>query len=199
VLLLPPGSTRHTLLTCLREHLPYPDLWDIDKNRLIKFKSYVNICNRLAKEIREDGESWPYIKVLGEFEHPLIYRIAVKQLRSIIDFTDAPQTVQPQERIEWTVMGETLLATFPTRVWGIPHWKNLPRTRAILLAKRPMEYVPLYEDMCSRFLDGISVNELLGDFLELDSIRDRISNMLDEIMIRCGYLTHTCRLCPQQS
>jgi hypothetical protein len=175
------GAISGPLPQCLREHLPFPTLWQ-SLSELVddKFPEYVKACHSLARETTEQRQTLGQLQTLVYFERPFLELVSKKQLG---------ETDPEYLAIKWEEHGDLLCIKAHDN--GIERW-------IVLEAQNPLDYVQPYEAMCARLQDSQLYANVLSLSKEIDSLVGHMMESLNEIVIRRDYVIHTCRLCPGQ-
>lgn len=168
------------LSDCLFEHLPFPELWENFDTWETDLNCCLAGCIDLQERIREEAYSWPNVRLLEEFEVPLLYLISL-----------APPSPFAMDmawsNIEWEAENNVLSATLFHRQFCL-----------ILEAKNPLAYVELYRKLSLQFMQSKCVAELTQVYDELTSLATEIWDTLSEILIRRDYCKYQCGLCPNK-
>ena len=178
------GDFAAYFLDCVKEHLPFPKLWqDIDEI-LSKYARYSTDCENLAEEIRNEGKDWP-VEIEKDFERPFFNYIDREEWKE-----EHPGGEYVE--IEWKSEGNRLIA-------GFHFGSSYEKLWDILSMENPLDYVDKYKEMSTRFEDGNTVTDLTSQCRELNSLIQQISLTLDKILARRDYALYTCQLCPGQA
>ena len=193
------GGMRSVMPTCLREHLPLVNLWENHSKWMTKLPEYEKKCSNIAYEIRQEGKKWVNVKILDQFEHPLLYLISAKQIARLPVLKNNPKESLPgYHGVEYYNKGTTLFANYEKRCWKISTYNNILTDRNILEAVNPLKYINTYEAMCKHYLDCAEVGDLIQLYLELNSYYSLVKDCLVETRTSKSYMVNTCRYCPSQ-
>ena len=156
--------------------MPFTDLWKTYDEWYKCFQDYYDRVFKLQEEIRRQGESWG-IEIHEGFELPA-FRIIDGELFCL------EHGWGKYARAEFNYEGKKLIAIYADKKWDI------------LEAEVPSQYIPLYDDMCQKLLQGEEFKRIYSIHTRLDRLNARIQQLLRDILERRDYIWPTCPLCP---
>ena len=166
----------------LRDHLPFPTLWNNHLVYVKKLDDYIAGCNNLRKEVAKEVKSWKGIEdVLENVAQPFLRDIAEGE--SAINLK--PYEFKPSEQSNYP--DKTVI-----NVVGMPIFTVLKETDSTPIEKQ-------YQDYGEALLAGEAGTNLVALFYDLkDNLEPKIKDSLQEILLRRDYIMYTCKLCPGQ-
>ena len=181
---------KRRLFGSLRDHLPFPDLWQDYDAYKAKRGEYVDTCKKLAREIRESWEIEGIDAVLG-FEKPILRLISGQgkalQYRLLV--------IEGHDPAELTY--QLLLANDTVVLQGrdtkTRHFASLEHEEC------KGEILPTeYQRIAELFLRSDIASEAKRLLPDLRVLEDKIHGSLDEVLSRRDYIEYICKLCPGQ-
>ena len=147
---------------CLKQHLPYTDLWGNTKSILETFGDYYDKCKLLIQQFKDECATWP-VKFGKDFERPLLFYLGYTKWR------ENTSSFQWQS-ITWEVESETLLACLGSNIRWI-----------VLEGENPAIYEEQYSEVIKRFLETEAFNSAKDRYRKLSHLFLSVSHSLDEI------------------
>jgi hypothetical protein len=166
----------------LRDHLPFPTLWNNHLVYVKKLDDYIAGCNNLREEVAKKVENWNGVKdVLENVAQPILRQIAEGE--SAIKLK--PYEFKPSEQSNYP--DKTVI-----NAEGIPIFTVSKETDSAYIEKQ-------YQDYSEILLVGETGTNLVALFSELkNDLEPKIKDSLQEILLRRDYIMYTCKLCPGQ-
>ena len=166
----------------LRDHLPFPTLWNNHLVYVKKLDDYIAGCNNLREEVAKKVENWNGVKdVLENVAQPILRQIAEGE--SAIKLK--PYEFKPSEQSNYP--DKTVI-----NAEGIPIFTVSKETDSAYIEKQ-------YQDYSEALLAGETGTNLVALFSELkNDLEPKIKDSLQEILLRRDYIMYTCKLCPGQ-
>jgi len=166
----------------LRDHLPFPTLWNNHLVYVKKLDDYIAGCNNLREEVAKKVENWNGVKdVLENVAQPILRQIAEGE--SAIKLK--PYEFKPSEQSNYP--DKTVI-----NAEGIPIFTVSKETDSAYIEKQ-------YQDYSETLLVGETGTNLVALFSELkNDLEPKIKDSLQEILLRRDYIMYTCKLCPGQ-
>ena len=166
----------------LRDHLPFPTLWNNHLVYVKKLDDYIAGCNNLREEVAKKVENWNGVKdVLENVAQPILRQIAEGE--SAIKLK--PYEFKPSEQSNYP--DKTVI-----NAEGIPIFTVSKETDSAYIEKQ-------YQDYSETLLVGETGTNLVSLFSELkNDLEPKIKDSLQEILLRRDYIMYTCKLCPGQ-
>ena len=166
------------IVYCLKEHLPYEDLWENFESFYEKYNKHFEYYLELKEDIGRRVDTWG-IQTEEDFFMPIVAEISQLQM------TENPKDTHIDG--EWQSKGTLLILDY-----GVSYFK-------ILRSENPLDFVDKYKSMSEFYLSGEIVTNLVDLYKQIERHCEVVSNTLQDILIRRDYVLHTCRLCPGQS
>jgi len=184
-----PGTISHMdtikanpIFISLRDHLPFPTLWNNHLVYVKKLDDYIVRCNNLREEVAEEVKNWKEVEdVLENAAQPILRDIAEGEPaieRKPYEFKLSEQSNYPDK----TVINA----------------EDMP----IFTVSKETDPTPIekqYQDYSEILLAGETGTNLVALFIELkNDLEPKIKDSLQEILLRRDYIMYTCKLCPGQ-
>jgi len=166
----------------LRDHLPFPTLWNNHLVYVKKLDDYIAGCNNLREEVAKKVKNWNGVKdVLENVAQPILRKIAEGE--STIKLK--PYEFKPSEQSNYP--DKTVI-----NAESIPIFTVSKETDSAYIEKQ-------YLDYSEALLAGETGTNLVALFSELkNDLEPKIKDSLQEILLRRDYIMYTCKLCPGQ-
>ena len=166
----------------LRDHLPFPTLWNNHLVYVKKLDDYIAGCNNLREEVAKKVKNWNGVKdVLENVAQPILRKIAEGE--SAIKLK--PYEFKPSEQSNYP--DKTVI-----NAGDFPIFTVSKETDSAYIEKQ-------YQDYSEDLLTGETGTNLVVLFSELkDDLEPKIKDSLQEILLRRDYIMYTCKLCPGQ-
>ena len=184
-----PGTISHVdtikanpIFISLRDHLPFPTLWNNHLVYVKKLDDYIAGCNNLREEVAKKVKNWNGVKDMTE-------NVAQPILRKIAEGEPAIK-LKPYE----FKLSEH--SNYPDKTMinaeDIPIFTVSKETDSAYIKKQ-------YQDYSDALLAGETGTNLVALFSELkNDLEPKIKDSLQEILLRRDYIMYTCKLCPGQ-
>ena len=166
----------------LRDHLPFPTLWNNHLVCVKKLDDYIAGCNNLREEVATKVKNWNGVKdVLENVAQPILRKIAEGESAIKLkpyEFKLSEQSNYPDKTV--------------INAEGIPIFTVSKETDSAYIEKH-------YQDYSEALLVGETGTNLVALFSELkNDLEPKIKDSLQEILLRRDYIMYTCKLCPGQ-
>lgn len=179
---IPTDAVENNLLFgCVREHLPFPTLWQDYANWVETYHRFLDKSKSLVKQFGEELLKFEGVLGLGEsYAEPLILRISHRVPRRI-----------PKIEKEFCPKGRKEFCIKDCEILWDGGWRILYADDALACGK-------LYKTVSDRLFDseGLRIRIILH---RLEFLESKIRTSLQEILIKHDYINYTCRLCPDLS
>jgi len=166
----------------LRDHLPFPTLWNNHLTYVRKLDDYIAGCTNLREEVAKKVKNWNGVKdVLENVAQPILRKIAEGE--SAIKLK--PYEFKTSEHSNYP--GKIMI-----NAEGIPIFTVSKEPDSAYIEKQ-------YQDYSEALLAGETGTNLVALFSELkNDLEPKIKDSLQEILLRRDYIMYTCKLCPGQ-
>lgn len=176
------------LFGSLKEHLPFPMLWQDYSAWLKNEFDYFHNCESLTKQIADRITRCQEVLMLGkDFVGPIIDCVNTTVLGydnpGLFNFRSESRTNIEDE------LGDIIPHCEVLFVNG--HWQ-------VLYAQDALACSESYRAICDYFMDSEIVTNVITLFKECKALEARAQEALQEILLRRDYINYNCRLCPAQ-
>ncbi len=170
------------IFNSLRDHLPFPTLWNNHLVYVKKLDDYIAGCNNLREEVAKKVKNWNGVEdALENVAQPILRDIAEGE--SAIKFK--PYKFKLSEQSNYP--DKTVISAE-----GMPIFTVSKETDSAHIEKQ-------YQDYSQALLAGETGTNLVALFHELkNDLEPKIKDSLQEILLRRDYIMYTCKLCPGQ-
>jgi len=166
----------------LRDHLPFPTLWNNHLVYVKKLDDYIAGCNNLREEVAKKVKNWSGVEDVPENVAQPILRI-IAEGESTINLK--PYEFKLSEHSNYP--DKTMI-----NAEDMPIFTVLKETDSAHIEKQ-------YQDYSEALLAGETGTNLVALFSELkNDLEPKIKDSLQEILLRRDYIMYTCKLCPGQ-
>ena len=182
------------LFDCLKEHLPFPTLWQNHSLWINRIPDYFDNCKNLIKEITEDNRVVKWLEENPTREEcvivePVLRCISDRALGKepkLLNQPD-PETGELESFMEITTKPGT--------------YKFIERTSKTSFTTQGTIESVVYVDpaICTYYFNRPEATHVVDLFIELRDLEIKIRESLNEILIKRDYIIHTCQLCPEQA
>ncbi len=184
-----PGTISHVdtikanpIFISLRDHLPFPTLWNNYSVYVRKLDDYIAGCNKLREEVAEKVKNWNGVEDVTEnVAQPILRTIAEGESDNKIklyQFKASEHSNYPDK---------TMINADDISIFTVSREIN-----SAYIEKQ-------YQDYSQTLLAGETGTNLVALFSELkNELEPNIKDSLQEILLRRDYIMYTCKLCPGQ-
>lgn len=186
------------LFPCLKEHLPVPALWNNYDEWREKFFDYVDVCYKVIHDIRRIDKQIIDLNVLRILDGLEYFFL------DCIQYINAWKGILERDTGDWRDIVECQAGKHKPRKFHFEIIGEIGRQTLeadgyrVLEAENVFSVIKPFQSFANNFLGGEDVTKLKTLYCELRDLERQIWKSLDEIMIRCDYIKHTCSLCPRQ-
>jgi len=170
---------QQTMFKCLRQHLPFDDLWQSYTIWKTSFSEYIKKSLDLNFSVSKQVHLLPNLISVGEGELHLLAKLGL-----VVSLKAYGEDISSLSELELTISPDKWITE------GV--WK-------ILQSEYPDDCAEKYKLLYCQLFNSEEISRLSYLNRIIQDNTEKIHILLDEILIRRDYIRYTCRLCPGQS